>query len=296
MNPIAATDKRANISPMHNIRANIAVIELAESDVANVLKTKTYTYLQIYDMVLQVSMGIKDMQKYYNYVHNDLHAGNVLIVKDVSESGFISTRYLINDFGLTRDVDQTPRTEKKWNKRYLLDIERFVGVLVHFTSNIIYIREEQASYDASYIASKIITKLISQGMGERPMAMDVFIGQYKEEMRKRFGRVISVFKMYNPVRAPTEKKPKMTVRIKRGEKRKQAIGGFRLKGKRVAVESKKPARTNIDDLLMNMIHVLKGKGAPSETKRIESSFDEVVRKERTITPDNLAASIRALAL
>jgi hypothetical protein len=190
-----------------------------------------------------------------------------------------------------------PTFTKKWKKRYLSDINRFVDVLVHFTSETIETREEQASYETANIAAKIITKLISQGTGEKPTAMDVFLDQYKKEMKKRFGRIIDVFRMYNPVRVPQEKKAKMTVRLKRGEKRKQTIGGFHIKPKRTAVESKKPTRTNIDDLLMNMVHVLKGQGITTVgAKRIESSFEVSGTKERSVTPDNLAASIRALAM
>jgi hypothetical protein len=77
------------------VRQNACVLfsEMAYTDLANCAMTLTVS--QLNEVILQVLKGIRDLQLYCNVVHNDLHLGNVLLLRNPDKYG---VQALIHDF------------------------------------------------------------------------------------------------------------------------------------------------------------------------------------------------------
>ena len=107
------------------ICSHLLVSELACFDLEFYLDNYTLSEWQLLNLLQHIFLAIQDMHVKLNILHNDLHLGNILIIKENGE--YIP---LIHDFGKSKFFDQ------KNSENTSKDILTFISHFSHFMTNI----------------------------------------------------------------------------------------------------------------------------------------------------------------
>jgi hypothetical protein len=120
-----------NLKLSNNVQSHILISELACFDLNYYLDNYEINNLKLYELIKHIFIAIHDMMIHLRILHNDLHLGNIIMIKSL-DGNFIP---LIHDFGKSRSLFLNNLNELKedlinplYDKEH--DLFYFIGKLI----------------------------------------------------------------------------------------------------------------------------------------------------------------------